>query len=287
MVSARYRDSRPDTHEKGPALKRTLGKAGLAAAAALTLAVTGCGLMDSGTNGEDPPAGAVAGEEEPADPALLLTSSAAALEQESLRFEMTMGDMMTMTGAADPAAEAAEMSMTVAVDEMVMEMQFIVIGTDTWMNMGELGAFFGATTPWMLVDLSRIDTDALGFQPEATDPVGASDMLQGLGEVEQVDDRTFEGVIDLTVAPGHVIDDDMLAIMGEDAATMAFTATIDDQDRLSHMTIFLPDVPELAELNIEAIEMRFFDYGAPVEITPPPADQVSEMPDEFYQMFDM
>ena len=265
-------------------MRRTLAKAGLAAAAALTLALTGCDLLDGGADGEDSTDGAVAGQEEADDPALVLTSSAAALGQESLRFEMTMGDMMTMTGAVDPTAEAAEMAMNMTVEGVSMEMQFIVIGTDTWMNMGELGAFFGATTPWMLVDLSRMDSDALGFKPEASDPVGAEEMLQGLGEVERVDDRTFEGVIDLTVASGNLIDDDMVALMGEQASTMTFTATIDDQDRLSQMTIV---VPELAELDVDAIEVRYFDYGAPIEITPPPADQVSEMADDFYQMFEM
>lgn len=252
-------------------MKRILGSTGLAAAAALTLTVTGCGLVTGG--------------DEPVDPALMLTSSAEALEEETVRFEMTMGDFMTITGVADPAAEAAEMAMTFDAEGMTMDMEFVVIGTDIWMNMGELGALLGAETPWMLVDLTRVGSDALmGFDPESRDPMGASEMLQGLGEVEQVDERTFEGVLDLTVAGSNMIDDEMVDLLGDDATRLAFTATIDDQDRLSTMSIALPPIPEL---DVDTIDVRYFDYGTDVEITPPPADQVSDMPAEFYELFEM
>lgn len=253
-------------------MKRFLGRAGLGLAAAATLTVTGCAAA-TGTD-----------ESEQTDPSVVLASSADALGDEPAAFEMTMGDVMTMTGVFDPANEAGEMTMSFDADGMQMEMQFVVIETDVWMNMGEIGQLMGAETPWMLIDLSRLGPDALGFEPGDSDLMGATEMLQSLGEVEQVDDHTFEGTIDLTATSNTMVDDDLLDLVGEDAANLAFTATIDDQDRLSTISIELPSIPGLG---VETIDMRFFDYGSPVEITPPPADQVSEMPAELYGFLDL
>jgi hypothetical protein len=266
------------THSTGERtlVNRSLGLAGLSIAAALLLVATGCGA--NSPDGADGDNGRVE-----TDPTVVLASSTTALGEESFRYEMSMGDIMSMTGAMDPEAQAGQMDLWFGMDGMEMEMKFVFIETSVWMNMGELNTMLGAETPWTLLDLSRVGPEGIfGFEPGDTDPAGATEMLQNLGEVEQVGDRSFAGVIDITSTEHPMFDDEFLDMVGEEAATLEFTATIDDQDRLEQFSITLPPMPDLP---VNTIEMRFFDYGSAVDITAPPGDEVSEAPAEFYQMF--
>lgn len=255
-------------------MRRPITRAAAAVFAALTLAVAGCGTdTDTGTDTDDP--------------ALVLAASAEALGDEPFRLEMTMGGLMTATGAIDPAAGAGEMSIAFSEEAMNMEMQIIFTETDMWMNMGEVGVMIGADTPWMHLDLTRLGPDGfMGIEPGNTDPSGAREMLQALGEVTQTGDRTFSGEIDLTRAGSTVWDEETVELLGESATSVSFTATIDERDRLSTMVITLPEVPGAAGV-FDSLELRVFDYGADVEITPPPADEVSPMPEALYEMFEM
>lgn len=240
----------------------------LGAVAALTLAVAGCGDGD-GTS----------------DPNHRLTSSADALTEESFKIEMTLGEAMATNGAFDPDAGTSELTMVLGGGgAMSMEIKIISTETDMWLNMGEFGAMLGAEQGWMHVDLGRLGPEGLmGVEPGGGDPASAWDMLQTASEVEQVDDHTFEGVVDLTQNAPEAFDAEALAALDEDMTSVQFTATIDDQDRLNQLVIMLPDMPEME--GSSSLEIRYYDYGAPVEITEPPADQVSPMPEMLYELF--
>lgn len=255
-----------------PPIRRTrLGLSGIIAG--LALAVTGCAT--GGTTGQ------ATGD----DPALLLRSSAEAIGDQTYRMEMTVGALMTATGSVDPATGAGEMTMTFTQGGTGLEIRIVFTEADMWMNAGELGELLGAGTPWMHVDLSRLGPDGfMGIEPGAADPSGATRLLRGLDDVRQIDDHTFEGEIDLTGASTAMLDERSLAMLGEDS--VPFTATIDDQDRLTHLSVDFPQV-EGAEGLVDTVEVRLSDFGAPVEITPPPADQVSPVPEELYELLDM
>lgn len=259
-------------------MHRLIGRTG-ALFAALTLAVAGCA-----TDTEDPTADGANGAPD-ADPAVVLASSADNLAQEPFRFEMTMGSLLTADGAMDPTAGTASVTMTIVAEGTEMNMEIIATEADMWANLGEIGAMLGAETEWMHMDLTRLGGEGfMGMKPGETDLAGTAEMLEGLGTVERVDDHTFEGVIDVTKGSSGLFDEEMISSLGEEATTLDFTATVDDQERLTHMEIALPPMPDLPE-DADSIEIRYFDFGEPVEVTPPSEDEVSEMPAEFYEMF--
>jgi hypothetical protein len=248
-------------------MHRPIVRTGLGLFAALTLAVTGCAV--------DPT--------EIADPRLALAASTETLEQESFRFEMTMGDSMNATGAVDPAAETGTVAMSIAAGGMEMDFETIIVGTEMWTNLGELGGLVGVETDWLHIDQTRLGEDGFaGVEPGELDLVGAAEMLKGLGTVEQVDANTFRGEIEVTRGESTVFADEMLKALGEDSITLDFVATVDDQDRLTELVVELPPIPQLPA---KELELRYFDFGSPVEVSPPPADQVTELPEAFYDMF--
>ena len=58
------------------------------------------------------------------------------------------------------------------------------------------------------------------------------------------------------------------------AQNVPFTAGLDDQGRLSVLTIQIPKA--------QPLEVLYTDYGAPVQVSNPPAGQVTEAPDSLY-----
>jgi hypothetical protein len=238
--------------------------------AMLTLTVTACG----GDSGGDGTAGA-------ADPALQLASSVEAFAEQSFKFEIAMGDLLSATGSFDGAAHAGEMAMALNAGGLPMDMQVIVTGADLWVNVGEMAAMAGAETPWMHVDLSEADHEGfLGIGQGATDFASAAEMLRATTGVDQVDDRTFEGEIDLTRASSTMIDEKRLG----NVPSLPFTATLDEQGRLTKLVV---DLRDTGQAPADYLEIRYFDFGTPVEITPPPEEEVSTMPAVFYQLFKM
>jgi len=234
--------------------------------AGLALAVTGC-----------------AGDAPAEDPSLVLAASTQTLEEESFRFEMAAGDLMNATGAVDPAADAGSVTLSLAHGGMAMDVEAIVLGTEMWTNLGELGGLLGVEAQWLHIDQSRLGEDGFaGIEPEQLDLVGAAELLKSLGTVEQVDEHTFRGEIEVVPGASTVFADQLLEALGEESLTLEFVATVDDQDRLTELVV---DLPRNEQVPAERLELRYFDFGSPVDISPPPADEVTEMPEAFYDMF--
>jgi hypothetical protein len=217
------------------------------------------------------------------DPSLALAASTQTLEDESFRFELSAGDLMNATGAVDPAADAGSVTVTIAHSGVSMDFETVVLGTEMWTDIGELGGLLGVEGQWLHIDQSRLGEDGFaGVAPEQLDLVGAAELLRSLENVEQVDEHTFRG--QLEVAPGEstAFADQLLEALEVDSLTLDFVATVDDQDRLTELVV---DLPQTERVPAERLELRYFDFGAPVEVSPPPAGEVTEMPEAFYDMF--
>jgi hypothetical protein len=246
-------------------MQRGIVRTGLGLFAGLTLAVTGCAA--------DPVE----------DPGLVLAASTETLAQESFRFELTAGELMSASGAVDPAADAGSVTMSLAFGGMAMDVEAVVLGTEMWANLGAFGGLLGVGEPWLHIDQSRLgESGFAGVEPEELDLVGAAELLKGLGTVEQIDEYTFRGEIELARGSSTVFADELLKALGEESVTLEFTATVDDEGRLTRLVVDLPPTPQVPA---EELELRYFDFGAPVEVSPPPADQVTELPEAFYDMF--
>ena len=249
--------------------------------AALTLAVTACGSGDGSDNGGANSGGDRGTTDTGVEPALQLASSVEALAEESFKVEMSMGEFLTATGAVDGPRHAARIAMSTGMEGQSLDVEMIVTEADMWMNMGDLSFLLGVEAPWMHLDTSRLGGEGfMGVKPGEVDFAGTAEMMKALGDVERVDDTTFRGEIDLTRAGDTVLDEQMLA--GQ--TTLRFTATLDSQGRLTEMRV---DFPEMEGLQADALVVRYYDFGQPVDISPPPADQVGEAPEELYQMLGM
>lgn len=251
-------------------MRKLMGRSALGLFTALTLATAACGSDSGGGDG-----GAGQGQEQEQDPTTLLTSSVDALNEETFKIEMTMGDLLNGTGQVDAPNGAAQMAISSSAEGQALDIEMILTPSDMWMSLGDLGAMMGVETPWMHVDLSQLGEDGfMGLKPGETDFAQTTQLLQAITEVEQVDDVTFQGEIDPSKAEEGMIDQEMLG----DAATVPFTATLDDQGRLTQIALDLPDMEGMPD----SMVVRYYDFGQPVEIGPPPAEEVSEMPPELY-----
>lgn len=236
--------------------------------AGLALAVTGCA-------GPAP----LAAE----DPSLVLAGSTRTLADESFRFELAAGELMSATGAVDPAADAGTVTVTLADGGAAIDLDVVVVGSDMWTNLGSVGGLLGMEGQWLHIDQRRLGGEGFaGVAPDQLDLVGAAELLKSLGPVEQVDQDTFRGEIE--VAPGEStgLAGRLLAELGVESLTCEFVATVDGQDRLTELVV---DLPSGEGFPAQRLELRYFDFGAPVAVSPPPADQVTEMPEAFYEMF--
>jgi hypothetical protein len=262
-------------------VRRTPGHAARSAAVTLCLALlatTGCTVTNDNVGGADDTAATerTGGSEhvDQADAATQLSAAAvASFGTETVKFEATMGEVMSMSGEVDPTEEAGRITMTSGLMGTDMEMEMIFIGDSMWLSIPSITAMLGVQEPWILVEMSSLDNDSVfGIRPGESDVVGVTEMLESLGEVERVDDRTYRGTIYVTGLSGDgAIDDDVLALADED---LEFTAVLDAQGRLSEMTIQMPTLPMIGDVTLHT---RFFDYGVPLQISPPPDDQVGEM----------
>lgn len=236
--------------------------------AGLALAVAGCA-------GQAPPAAD--------DPSLVLAGSTRTLAEESFQFELTAGELMSATGAVDPAADAGTVTVTVGYGGAAMDFETVVVGSDMWTNLGELGGLLGVEGQWLHIDQRRLGGDGFaGVEPEQLDLVGAAELLKRLDTVERVDEDTFQGEIELAPGQSTGLADRLLAELGVESLTCEFVATVDDQDRLTDLVV---DLPRTEGFPAQRLELRYFGFGAPVAVSPPPAGQVTPLPETFYDMF--
>lgn len=245
----------------------------------LGLAMVGTGCADN-RNGDDP-GGAPATTGAPdADPMSALTSATDALKREPFKMELSAAGVMSATGAVDPTAGLGHLSMTQVEAGQEVSIEFLITGDDMWANFDGIAGLPEGMTKWMHIDATKLPDGLMGLRPGDTDLVDATELLRGLGTVEQVDEHTFKSELDMTKARSDIIDGQLAATLPEDATKWPLTATIDEQGRLTGLVITFAHLTPP-----KSMEIRYFDYGTPVDVTPPPADQVSEMPEEFYQLF--
>ncbi len=252
--------------------KRGMAYSGLGVLVAATLALTGCGpAKESGTVAGGGGTGATA--EKPASAVL----AAASTKLNGDTFKVTMkavepdnAGTVTMTGVTDPAKRLSELTMTIANDGQSMKVEMRMLGTKAYLKMsgipgmGNSGMWYSLNVGQKLqgLDLSSMDVSKMA---------GTLEQAQG---VQRVDAHTYKGTLDLAKQG------DKLGVSKEDLArlsvsTLPFTATVDDQGRLVHM---LYDLPAAGANKAQKVDLTFSDFGVPVNVTAPPADQVTTMP---------
>jgi hypothetical protein len=161
-----------------------------------------------------------------------------------------------------------------------------VIGTDMFTKIEVDGAAPPGIDPdkWMRLDMTKLPpNNSLGLQPGQLEPAGAARFLKAAAKAEWVDDHRIRGTIDLDKAdgPGGLNLNDVLE-PEQRAKGLPFEATIDDEGRLTTMVL---DVPAVRDRPAGKITTTYSDFGLPVPVAEPPANEVVEAPERVYGIF--
>ena len=221
-------------------------------------------------------------------------------ESESARMAMTMsfgGVTMNGTGVTgfDPKKPEVDFTMSMDMGAESVEIRMIMLGQMMYMKMPE-GA--GAATPWVSLDIdalskkSGVDLGALQQMSNA-DPTatlayleGASDDVKEVGKEEVRGEPTtkYTATLDLSKAASSVEDarakkavQDAVKQLG--VSTLPVTIWIDDEGRMRKMvqSIDLSKIPGApAGGEPMTITMELYEFGVDLDVTAPPADQVSD-----------
>ncbi|HEY2673532.1 MAG TPA: hypothetical protein VGJ07_24600 [Rugosimonospora sp.] len=248
---------------------------GLAAGCKTTTGAAGGGAS-AGTGGTASSAPSLA-------PKDALLASTKQLSQTSYHYTITSTGL-TGSGASDPAAKSASMSMNGAQSGTSMKLDLIKINTDVYLKMdaGQLNTQLGVSpSKWMHIDATSwgAGTNLLNFPGGGGTDVNG--LLSGIVNVQSTDGKNLTGTLDLTKATDNsAISADALSKAGAKAKAVPFTAVLDDQGRLSSLKIDGSGIQDGL-----TITMNFSDYGQPAGISKPDPASVVEAPDTVQKMF--
>lgn len=260
---------------------RRLAGLGLSVLATAALAVAGC-TADNG----NATAGAAASQtpgtpasSSAADPAAAsaLASATAALSTTSFKITMTSGPGVKLTGLIDAPHTTGTATLSLSGPNANLQVKTLLIGQDLYV---QIPGITKAGT-WTHVDVSRLPEGAnVGLRPSQIDPANTAKLLSSTTDVQQVDARSYKGTLDLTKVAGITgVDKVTVDSWGSAASQVPFTAGLDDQGRLSALTIQLPAVNGRPS---QMLEVLYTDYGTPVDVQRPAASEITEAPANVY-----
>ena len=257
---------------------------GLASMAAVAFAVTGCAADNDATPGagssapvDTPSASASAGNADPAAAASLATATAA-LGTTSFKVTLTAGPGLKLTGLMDAPNGTGTADLTATGPNTEIKVKTLLVGQDLYLKVP--GVTKGDT--WTHVDVSKLPEGAnVGLRPGQIDPANTAQLLTSTTDVRPVGSRNYEGTLDLTKAAGVAgINQALVQTWGAQAQNVPFTAGLDEQGRLSALTIQLPAVNGQ---QAQPLEVLYTDYGTKVEAQKPAAADTTEAPADLYK----
>jgi hypothetical protein len=255
---------------------------GLASVAAVALA-GGCSADGGTTPGAGvsasagvPGASASAGAADPAA-AGALAGAAAKLGDTSFKMTMTSGSGLKVDGLIDAPGGVGTATLTASGPNTEITVKTLLVDKDLYVQVP--GVTKAGT--WTHLDVSRLPEGAnIGLRPGQIDPANTAQLLTSTTDVRQTGSRSYEGTLDLTKAAGVAgMDQKSIKAWGSQAQNVPFTAGVDDQGRLSTLTIQLPAVNGQ---QAQPLDINYTDYGTKVDVKRPAAGEITEAPDSLY-----
>jgi hypothetical protein len=239
---------------------------GLAAIAAAAMTVAGC---DTSASSSSAPASSAAPTASAADPAAVqqLSAATAKLGETSFKVTATSGSGFKLNGAVDPAQGVGTVDLTATGPNASLNVKTLLIGQDLYVQVP--GVTKAGT--WTHLDVTRLPAGAnVGLRPGQVDPVDTANLLSSATDVHAAGNNEYAGTLDVSKAAG-------LGVSTTQPQNVPFTVKLDDQGRLSTMTI--------TPSSTEPIDVRYSDYGSPVTASRPAASEITEAPDSLYTSF--
>jgi hypothetical protein len=254
---------------------------GLATMAAAALALAGCENTGTapGAGAPAPSAGAT-GSMAAADPNAVAALSAATAKLGTTSFKVTAssGSGFKLTAAVDPVKGTGTADVVASGPNAQLTVKTLLIDQDLYVQVP--GVTKAGT--WTHLDVSRLPEGAnVGLRPGQIDPVNTAKLLDSATDVHATGSNSYAGTLDLTKAVGLAgVDQVTVDEVGGKAQQVPFTVGLDDQGRLSVLTI---NLPAMGGQQAQPLEVLYSDYGTPVTVTRPAAGQVTEAPDDLYK----
>ena len=250
--------------------------------AAVALAISGCSsdsdtaTPGTGSSAGTPSAPASSGAADPAAAAALGTA-AAALGNTSFKITMTSGPGLKVTGQMDAPNGKGNADIVITGTNAQLTVKTLLVDQDLYVQVP------GVTKPgtWTHLDVARLPEGAnVGLRPGQIDPANTAQLLAATTDVQSVDPLSYKGTLDLTKVAGLTgLNKVTIESYGSAAQDVPFTAGLDDQGRLSALTIQLPAANGG---QAQPLEILYTDYGLPVTSERPAASQIIEAPDSIY-----
>ncbi len=215
-----------------------------------------------------------------------LMAAVADLGQISYAVEVTeSADDRREAGTVDPRKRTGTINTSGLADGMPASIDAVLVSPDIWIKV-DLGAAanqqYGIPPKsWMKVDASKISKGkALPFDlANLGDALDLGGLLAGV-TAHRSDTHTLTGTIDLTRATGvSAPDPAAVARAGDRARAVPFQATVDDQGRLTRITVDGGS----ADPNL-AVRISFSDYGTSADVSRPNDNEIAPTPDSVYQL---
>ncbi|MFJ6195203.1 hypothetical protein [Micromonospora sp. NPDC092111] len=223
-----------------------------------------------------------------------LLNSTNEIRNGNFRFTMS-GVGSAAEGQVHEPSQSAEMKLTIgdASSDLMMNLDLIHAKPDSWVKL-DLGGKSAGSIPgvqklnlgkYQHLDQTRIKGNkALGFDFDKVDPAGSAVLTQGITEVRQTGAGSYAGTLDVSkAAEAGSVDPTVITALGPEAKSVPFTAKLDPQGRLSELVVQIPAAGQNAA---QDIKITYSDYGNAAAAQQPPAAQVVEAPQEFYNLFD-
>ena len=250
---------------------------------AVALALAGC-TSDSGTAtpgasssaGSTPSAPSSASAADPAATAAL-GQAAAALGNTSFKATLTSGPALRVTGLLDAPNSKGTAELVATGTNTEITVKSLLVGQDLYV---QVPGVTKANT-WTHLDIARLPDGAdVGPRPGQIDPANTAQLLSSTTDVQSTGSRSYKGTLDLTKVAGVTgVDKVTVDSYGAAAQNVPFTAGLDEQGRLSQLTIELPAVNGTPT---KPLEVLYTDYGIAVTAEAPPAAQIVEAPENLY-----
>ena len=216
-----------------------------------------------------------------------LLTAAAALNAASYEVAADI-DHWRFKGRVDPTVKAAELELK-DTDDQEYSIAMLQVGAENWLKMdfgpGDNKDFGLRPDRWMKIDTKTVRNIAkLPFVPQATlDVLGVSGLLSGLSNAVRIDPTHYSGTIDLHKSAGvaaFYLGEGNGKVLGDKAAAVPFTATLDEQGRLAGITLAAGEGDTRVSLSLTLSK-----HGAPSGLTKPAANATAPFPSELNAFF--
>ncbi|HXB36921.1 MAG TPA: DUF2510 domain-containing protein [Acidimicrobiales bacterium] len=198
-----------------------------------------------------------------------------------------MHENVSANGAMDFAHKVGTMTMTIPVNGQQYTEQEIMDGSTVYVNIGGLGGGLAPSKPWVSVPTGQLNNSSSGLN--TLDPTSMLQQLQTAGgTVTSLGQTTYDG----TSVTEYAATLPASAMMGEigklPSSLQQGVSGLNLPDM--HMNIYVTQDHLLKALSVPSYSVSFSgqtvsmdmtlvlsNYGVPVNVTPPPADQVQPL----------